>query len=854
MLKCQTKSNQQLQFSLRYGIWAENSDEEDSEARPTFSGGPRKKGRADYTAPLGFVSAGIQKSSKDKEKDKEGEDEEGMPKDGPTSEDEDSMRPNVGLGYAARSKKRQMKEDGATRGQMAGFRTSGYQNVSLGKGFGDWEKHTKGIGAKLLLKMGYQAGKGLGKNLEGRSTIVEAHLRKGRGAIGAYGKEKSAPKASETVDSEEEEDKQFKEKLHQWRKAGSSGSKQRVKYVYKTADQVLEEGKWRKISKDTTGAETSSIAKVKVIDMTGKEQRVLSGYHAIGAQQIPDDDVIAVNKNDEEIFTQRKLSNFDLPELRHNIDLILDKCEEDLISADRQLRHHKNRVEVLQQEEEKLSKIVEKENKEIHTLEGLLLMVEKLETAHSNGNLDLESAKETFQAMSSQYPNEYRAYEIPYIATTIVTPLIQAHLFKVCRWRPLEDGKAASETHKATLAEWKDMLYLGKTYNPANNHGIKPIPSSSEMDPFHVVLWEAWMPSVRAATAAWNTREYDKMIGFLELWQDMIPQWMWTNILDQLVLPKLQDNVEKWDPLSDHIPIHSWLHPWLPFLGQQLEIVYPTIRNKLATCLANWHPSDTSAKRILLPWKDVFSKGSLQAFVLKNIMPKLEEVMYKLIVNPAQQKLDEWNWIMEWEDLLPPMALVNLLDTHFFRAKWLPALSGWLNHNPNYNEVVRWYQGWKSMVPDDLLSYPQIRNWFGQALDMMTRVTNMASGHPMSRQPGANDTILQLCSNEPDMTIQTPAPPPPPRLSTTSKSIGEVAKTAVEMSYSYKDLVARRCEERGIIFAPATPARWKEGKPVYRVGNSYIYLDKTAIFVQQPGGGIDRWIPQSLNTLLDSAV
>ena len=138
--------------------------------------------------------------------------------------------------------------------------------------------------------------------------------------------------------------------------------------MYKTADQVLEEGKWRKINKDTAGAETSSIAKVKVIDMTGKEQRVLSGYHAIGAQQIPDDDVIAVNKNDEEIFTQRKLSNFDLPELRHNIDLILDKCEEDLISADRQLRHHKNRVEVLQQEEEKLSKIVEKENKEILSL------------------------------------------------------------------------------------------------------------------------------------------------------------------------------------------------------------------------------------------------------------------------------------------------------------------------------------------------------------------------------------------------------------------------------------------------------------------------------------------------------
>jgi tuftelin-interacting protein 11 len=42
----------------------------------------------------------------------------------------------------------------------------------------------QGIGAKLLLQMGYEAGKGLGKNLEGRTQIVEAFLRKGKGAIG----------------------------------------------------------------------------------------------------------------------------------------------------------------------------------------------------------------------------------------------------------------------------------------------------------------------------------------------------------------------------------------------------------------------------------------------------------------------------------------------------------------------------------------------------------------------------------------------------------------------------------------------------------------------------------------------
>ena len=49
---------------------------------------------------------------------------------------------------------------------------------------GEWEKHTKEIGTKLLLKMGYQPGKGLGRDLQGRSLPVEAQVRKGRGAVG----------------------------------------------------------------------------------------------------------------------------------------------------------------------------------------------------------------------------------------------------------------------------------------------------------------------------------------------------------------------------------------------------------------------------------------------------------------------------------------------------------------------------------------------------------------------------------------------------------------------------------------------------------------------------------------------
>lgn len=83
--------------------------------------------------------------------------------------------------------------------------------------------------------------------------------------------------------------------------------------------------------------------------------------------------------------------------------------------------------------------------------------------------------------------------------------------------------------------------------------------------------------------------------------------------------------MENWNPLTDTVPIHSWIHPWLPLMQVRLEPLYAPIRNKLANALQKWHPSDSSAKLILQPWKEVFTPGSWEAFMVKNIVPKLGE-------------------------------------------------------------------------------------------------------------------------------------------------------------------------------------------------------------------------------------
>lgn len=128
---------------------------------------------------------------------------------------------------------------------------SGFQFTSnnlSNRGVGNWEQHTRGIGAKLLLQMGYEPGKGLGKDLQGISQPVQAHVRKGRGAIGAYGTEQPSQTIGDgksikpKMDEDEKETKEFREKMDQWRKEPTD-SKSKKKRYYKSVEDIIEKGK-----------------------------------------------------------------------------------------------------------------------------------------------------------------------------------------------------------------------------------------------------------------------------------------------------------------------------------------------------------------------------------------------------------------------------------------------------------------------------------------------------------------------------------------------------------------------------------------------------------------------------------
>lgn len=66
------------------------------------------------------------------------------------------------------------------------------------------------------------------------------------------------------------------------------------------------------------------------------------------------------------------------------------------------------------------------------------------------------------------------------------------------------------------------------------------------------------------------------------------------------------------------------------------------------------------------------------------------------------------HWVMLWRELVPEVSMVSLLDQTFF-PKWLHVLHTWLASSPNYEEVMEWYRGWKSMFDEKLLSQPNIK-------------------------------------------------------------------------------------------------------------------------------------------------
>ncbi|GMR38664.1 hypothetical protein PMAYCL1PPCAC_08859 [Pristionchus mayeri] len=674
-----------------YGVFAESDEEVDNDRNIRFN----KKGdhhKPDYTTGVSFVSGGSKSgSSLTKEVCTLISGIYGASSNESFKEKEDK-RPMF------RSTGKPQKQLGGEF--IAGMRSSSSSGAPDPNKLTGWAKQGPQQGSvvmNIMKKMGYEQGKGLGREGQGIVEPVQAAVRPGRGAVGAYGREATGQKFGESAAeaqrrAAEEGPSAFEEKEAKPVVPKRARKELLQKVAYVTVDDVDSVERLRAAKHSGT----------KVIDMRGPESREYTGYGALKS-------VIDVSTKQSDITDRSRAHN------------ILGLTEEEIGESSYRVRNLKDSLKD------------EFNIREGHSdkMENLDKMKEKLLERLQDPSMLMNDIKMTMHNLSTHLPGK-KLIELE----KEVVPIILSRIKKVfSKWQPLERDQVAA--HLGMMKEWKDILEPLRNSMPLMGHG--------KLSAFDRLMWEGWMPPVRSSVLRWDPREeMESMMILVETWMPLMTPWMSDNFIEQLLVPRLTTRVEEWDPVTDASPIHEWLLPWREVVGDRLQPVCAPIRQKMAKALRKWSCTDKSALLMLAPWKDVWTPMIMASFLQQNILPKLKDGLVRMNLEPSSNALyEEFTACISWmapESLIPPEAIANLLVDTFF-PRWYEALSLWLDSpSVEKKDVQMWMKGWTDRFPPSLMASPVVKECLRRgllALAGQRLSTPLPTSHSLSASPAA---------------------------------------------------------------------------------------------------------------------
>ncbi|KAI8351180.1 GC-rich sequence DNA-binding factor-like protein-domain-containing protein [Blakeslea trispora] len=590
---------------------------------------------------------------------------------------------------------------------------------SPGPGFAEFNRHSKGFGQKMLEKMGWSSGQGLGADGAGIVNPIETKLRPARMGLSFRGFDERTEQAKidekarrdDSSDEEDEEEVKKVKKRNAW-KATQSDIPQKArkpKTVYKTAADIIAE----------TSVEQPMVAQ-KVLDMTGP-----GGIREINLADIQRTD----SPTWMEVTTR-------LPELRHNLRLMVDLARSDLEHLTREKQTNSFRMTSLQTEVSTIQQNLEKEKTQLNRLNQLKSIAKQLEQisrdalatgAYEQGQIT-SLFGEPFDLLTREFGDQIKALSIDALVVSVWAPIMK---YKSTHWQVLEEPDWGA----ADVKRWRHLLTANEDddLDPSDLGWARArLQPQKELiaTPFETMMNTIWLSKIRSAiNNQWNVIHPEPIIQLMEAWEPLLPRYIYENIIHQLILPKLGRAVSEWNPRTDPVMINSWIHPWFPVLkAWRLSELFSSIRQKMAVVMRQWHPSDESALHIIAPWKDVWTEAQLDEFNTKYILPKLTLVLREEFrVDPRDQKMDPLVWCLAWKDILSDTVLGLLLKNEFF-SQWHHVLVQWLSldiHSINYDQISDWYRWWRQVFDAYGLDQNKlIMQEFRKGLDTMNRALN----------------------------------------------------------------------------------------------------------------------------------
>uniref|UniRef100_A0A0N5BNG8 G-patch domain-containing protein n=1 Tax=Strongyloides papillosus TaxID=174720 RepID=A0A0N5BNG8_STREA len=539
--------------------------------------------------------------------------------------------------------------------EFAGMRSSMPNNISKGS-----------VIMNIMKKMGYDEKKGLGKDKQGTIDTIEVNVRPGRGALGSY----------------EFENKSVNEKLKNKNEEFGKTNKNKEKVKYEDYYDVT------KVDPTKNKNDTS----MKIIDMTGRSTKVYDSIHSLLSTK---------NYNFDEF--DGEYSKYNVPEVIQNLSMLCSMAE---IEIEKSGKEYVEKKFLINKYENDLNEVQENISKLKTEIDATEYMTRKLS----------EFNKLKFDNIANVYDFVVNLYDgslgVPgnksIINEIIVAKILPYYLRKFTRWNIFEIEENTPNPNNDFLM-WKGFLKSidDRELEPQNYKLFKKI---SDLPIYDRIVYESLHVPIRRSILSWEPKqECDILKNFFSNYKDIIPDWFSEYIKIHFIVPKIESEIESWDPVKDRIPLHKWFIPIHKVMSYHLRHTHYMIRNKIAKGLQLWEGKDLSPLRFLKVWKDIFSPKSFKHFIKKNIIPKLHSYLSGISLTLEYNFL-ELKKFFQWEDVISTDDMIDIFVNSFF-----PGCSYFVSKKSNTDReglklVALFYVNLRKILPSNFLFLPNIMN------------------------------------------------------------------------------------------------------------------------------------------------
>lgn len=703
---------------------------------------------------------------------------------------------------------------------------------------------------KMMEKMGWKEGQGLGEGGEGIVNPIEVKLRPQGAGVGAvkerteqYKEEqrRAAERRGETYEDSSDEERRARKERKKKSMGGrgglagadsgtsTPGGGRKPKTKYKTVADV---------QAAAPGLDVPLPMLRLIVDATGSQTKMLTS-----AAGLMTPTSMPFDSEADKIAKRERMELEAFIEAWHGV-------QEQKVYIEEQAGHHK--IEVDQQAEE------------LARLQSALEAVELLQIAPSQGDqassgLDLAARKglegevsktlqmldwsdliAALERLQLDHGHEISRCGLLDITVGALHPAFKRH---IAEWEPLNDPELLTTDLQRITAllglGTQDEVVTARELN-ALDEGYGKSKRQKATTAYETMMYQIWLPKLRTTITNWDVLNHEPLTTLVSAWRPLLPTFVYCHLMDQLIVPKLSAALQAWDPRKrshhhkhatvKHAEPHTWIFPWLPhLLPHQLDAksdgLLVDVKRRLRSVLDGWDVS-SGVLPGLLEWRTLMH-SELDHVLVRHLLPKLaRHLTQHFEVDPSDQDLTPLEVVLKWQTYFKSDVMARLLVAEFF-PKWLSTLHLWLTSDEaNFEEVGAWFEWWKQQIPDTLNAKPDVAKEWERGTEMINSAMDLLdSDIPLSKLAAPAAGPVRPVAKEIGKKLDAPAP--------------KVA-VAADVAQNFKDVVEAWCAEQDLTMVPLREAHNQTGLPLFRItasatgkGGVVVYIKGDVVWAQR---------------------